>query len=78
VETSPDSHILPIFKNRKRYFLRKSEIYEKMNQQSISIIKTMNTAKKDTKLSEEIDKILQKFQAHYSGKNLPAEFLQRP
>ncbi|HOV22232.1 MAG TPA: hypothetical protein PLW95_06085 [bacterium] len=54
----------------------KSEAYEKMNQQSLSIIETLNSIKTDIKLTEEVNKVLQNFHAHYSRKDLPVEFLQ--
>ncbi len=56
----------------------KSEVYEKMNQQSLSIIGTLNTVRTDAKLSEKADKVLRNFQEHYLKKDLPAEFLQSP
>jgi len=56
----------------------RGEIYEKMNQQSLSIIEMLNTVRKDTKLSEEVDKVLLNFQIHYSRNDLPVEFLQSP
>jgi len=56
----------------------KKEIYEGMNQQVISIIETLNSAKRDTELLEEVDKVLQDFQTHYSRNDLPVEFLQSP
>ena len=43
----------------------RDEIYEKMNQQSLSIIEMLNTVRKDTKLSEEVDKVLLNFQIHF-------------
>jgi hypothetical protein len=49
-----------------------------MNQQSLSIIEMLNTVRKDTKLSEEVDKVLLNFQIHYSRNDLPVEFLQSP
>ena len=36
-----------------------------MNQQSLSIIEMLNTVRKDTKLSEEVDKVLLNFQTHF-------------
>ncbi len=56
----------------------KKEVYEEMNKQVISIIETLNTLKMDTKLSEEVDKVLLNFQIHYSRNDLPVEFLQSP
>lgn len=56
----------------------KGEAYEKMNQQALLIIETLNTVRTDARLSEEADKILQKFSSHYLRKDLPAEFLQSP
>jgi len=56
----------------------RDEIYEKMNQQSLSIIEMLNTVRKDTKLSEEVDKVLLNFQIHYSRNDLSVEFLQSP
>ncbi|HNS33290.1 MAG TPA: hypothetical protein PKN36_10025 [bacterium] len=56
----------------------KSKIYEKMNQQAVLIIETLKTAKTDVKLSEKVDKVLQKFLEHYSRKDLPVEFLKSP
>jgi len=38
----------------------------------------LNTVRKDTKLSEEVDKVLLNFQIHYSRNDLPVEFLQSP
>jgi len=56
----------------------KKEVYEEMNKQVISIIETFNTFKMDTKLLEEVDKVLLNFQTHYSRNDLPVEFLQSP